>query len=717
LIIKSLMYVLPVSACLACSVFAQDSDAQTDEETTELEAVDIKGRAQAFYQEKTTRIGSKTDIDILHLPQSAQVLTEQLIRDQAARDITDLYRSIAGVSEFSYSGVTFRGFRDSGNVFYDGVRGDPYSGFSVPQLFNVERVDVLKGPAAALYGGGEPGGMINYVTKKPEFQQERTATLTLGNDDTIGASVDTTGGVSDKIAYRLGAFYEEQDSFRSNADHRNIEVAGGLLFELSNNTRLTTTFDYVKQDLGGHRLRGSLVDDDGDFIVDPSFNTNEKGDFQDLEATVLQAILAHAFSEDFRVTTTLRYLDNERDQGYHEPRGWVDANGDGENNVDDGTIRREYRLQHRANEEISLTTDFVYQLQLGAVDNQILFGVDYHTVDTDYRYQRARYEEDGVVDLNVFNLNYGETDPSTYALTTLPVDGAEATRYGIYVQDQLELNEQWTVLVGLRYDHFKDVDKSSDYDFNDGHVSPRLGVSYRPVATTSLYVNYSESFKPTSLGNQEVVEGEGGDELDPETGNQIEVGVKNLWLDGSMTTTLAAYQINKNDVAVRNPFDTGEDDGEPALLNLGEVESKGAEFTLVGDLNPQWTITANYAYNDTQVIKGAGGIRNTFGDDTRFTNAPRHQAGVWTRYAIEAWDSAVAFGANYVSEQRSFDDQKVKPFTVFDMSWTTYWDQTELQVNVKNLFDEEYAVSGFLERTGHFPGAPREIVVQLTHHF
>lgn len=188
---KSLMYVLPVSACLACSVFAQDSDAQTDEETTELEAVDIKGRAQAFYQEKTTRIGSKTDIDILHLPQSAQVLTEQLIRDQAARDITDLYRSIAGVSEFSYSGVTFRGFRDSGNVFYDGVRGDPYSGFSVPQLFNVERVDVLKGPAAALYGGGEPGGMINYVTKKPEFQQERTATLTLGNDDTIGASVDT----------------------------------------------------------------------------------------------------------------------------------------------------------------------------------------------------------------------------------------------------------------------------------------------------------------------------------------------------------------------------------------------------------------------------------------------------------------------------------------------------------------------------------------------
>ncbi|MCG8369667.1 MAG: TonB-dependent receptor plug domain-containing protein, partial [Proteobacteria bacterium] len=133
------------------------------------EAVDeivVTGRAVEHYLARSTRIGTKIDTAVLDLPQSAQVLDEQLIVDQAARDITDLYRSIAGVSEFSYSGVTFRGFRDSGNVFYDGVRGDPYSGFSVPQLFNVERVEVLKGPAAALYGGGEPGGMINYVTKK-----------------------------------------------------------------------------------------------------------------------------------------------------------------------------------------------------------------------------------------------------------------------------------------------------------------------------------------------------------------------------------------------------------------------------------------------------------------------------------------------------------------------------------------------------------------------
>ena len=142
--------------------FSAVAEKQTDGEN--VEKIEVTGRAQQFYLDSNTRVGTKTDADIMEIPLSVQVLTHQLIADQAARDITDLYRSIAGVSEFSYSGVTFRGFRDDANVFYDGVRGDPFSGFSVPQLFNVERVEVLKGPAAALYGGGEPGGFAGRLS-------------------------------------------------------------------------------------------------------------------------------------------------------------------------------------------------------------------------------------------------------------------------------------------------------------------------------------------------------------------------------------------------------------------------------------------------------------------------------------------------------------------------------------------------------------------------
>ncbi|WP_166420242.1 TonB-dependent siderophore receptor [Pseudoalteromonas sp. Z1A8] len=687
------------------------------EQNKDIEKIEVTGRAQQFYLETESKIGTKTNLDLIKLPQSAQVLTEQLIIDQAARDITDLYRSIAGVSEYSYSSVTFRGFRDDANVFYDGVRGDPYSGFGVPQLFNVSRVEVLKGPASALYGGGEPGGMINYVTKKPSYTQSKELKLTLGNFNTRGASLDMTGGLSDTMAYRLGGFYEEQDSFRNNADAKNTELTGGLLFDLSDSTTLTTSVDYIKQDLGGNRLRGVPVDDNGNFLVDPSYNANEAVDYQDMEALVLQADLSHYFSDDFSVSSTLRYLDNERDQAYHESQNWIDVNGDGLANIDDETIGREYRKQYRANEEISLTTDFVYSFEQGQLAHQFLFGGDYHTVDTEYDYLRARFEADGVANLNIFNLNYGETDPSTYNLTDLNRDGVDTDRFGIYAQDVISIGEQWTIIAGLRYDHFKEFNQETGFSYSDNGVTPRVAVTYQPVENTSVYINYSESFNPTSSADQEDVESEGN--LEPETGKQTEIGMKNQWLDGKIMSTFAIYQINKENVVMNNPEDLGAGDGIAALLNIGEVESRGFEATLVGDLSAHWTVTANYAYNDTKVVKGVTGdtVSNTFGDGSRFSNAPRHQAGLWTRYAIDSIDSSIAFGANYVSEQLSRVGQKVKPFTVFDMSWTTRFDDVLLSVNINNLFDKEYAVSGFTERNGHFPGSPREIVGQITYKF
>ncbi len=682
-----------------------------------LEEVVVYGRAQEFYLQQDTKIGTKTETNIMDLPQSAQLLTEQLIIDQAARDITDLYRSIAGVSEFSYSGVTFRGFRDDDNVFYDGVRGDPYSGFGVPQLFNVERVEVLKGPASALYGGGEPGGMINYVTKKPQFEDYTELRLTAGDYDTFGGSVDRRGGLSEQIAYRIAAFYESEDSFRKNADAKNLQVAGGLLFELGANTSLDTTFDYVRQDLGGNRLRGVPVNDDGRFLVDPSYNANESFDYQDLEAFSIQANLDHTFSDTFSVNSTLRYINNERRQAYHESRDWVDVNGDGVANNVDQTIKREYRKQYRANIETSLTTDFVYRFNVGSFDNTLLFGGDYHDTDTDYDYLRARYEADGVANLNIFTPDYGETNPALYKLTDLNPSGTDNERYSGYIQNQVVLTEQWLLLLGLRYDHFEDEEEQSGYQFSDHSVTPRAGLTFKPSNAMSIYLNYSESFNPTSLSDQEDTEGEGS--LDPETGKQYELGLKNEWLDGSLMSTLAIYRIDKNDVALSNPADTGPGDGRPSLLNAGKVRSEGAEVTLVGDLTDYWTVTANYAYNDTRVVDDASSetLTNTFGDGKHFVNAPRNQAGLWTRYELAAISSSIAFGVDYVGKQRSFDGQRVKAFTVFDASWSTTWRNILFQLNIENLLDKEYAVSGFSQRNGHFPGAPRQVILQLSKEF
>ena len=489
-----------------------------------------------------------------------------------------------------------------------------------------------------------------------------------------------------------------------------------MLFNISEDTSLTTTLDYIKQDLGGNRLRGVPVDDNGNFLVDPSYNANEKVDYQNMEALVIQAELSHYFADNFKVNTTLRYLDNERDQAYHESRDWVDANGDGVADINDQIIKREYRKQYRANEEISVTSDFVYEFETSNFEHQFLFGADYHTVDTEYDYFRARYEADGVANLNIFDLNYGITDPSTYALTDQNRDGVNSDRYGIYLQDVVKINDKWTVIAGLRYDNFEEYNQETDYSFQDSGVTPRLAATYLANSDTSLYVNYSESFNPASSSDQETVAQEGS--LTPETGKQVEIGLKKEWFDGKILSTFAIYRINKENVVMSNPDYTG-DSGVVELLNIGEVESNGFETTLVGDLADNWTVTANYAYNDTEVIKGVSGdtISNSFGDGSRFVNAPRHQAGLWTRYDITDIASSIAFGLNYVSEQISLGDQKVKPFTVFDMSWTSRIDDVLFSVNVNNLFDKEYAVSGFSERNGHFPGSPRTIIAQMTYDF
>ena len=680
---------------------------------SDIETIEVTGRAQQFYLDSSTRVGTKTESDIMQLPLSVQVLTRQLIADQAARDITDLYRSIAGVSEFSYSGVTFRGFRDDANVFYDGVRGDPFSGFSVPQLFNVERVEVLKGPAAALYGGGEPGGMINYESRKPTFNARRNITLTAGNFALAGASAEFTGGLSDDLAYRFGAFYESQDSFRNNADAENIELAGGALFVLGDNTELTTTYDYIVQNLGGNRLRGVPVDDNGNFLVSRSYNANEKGDYQDLEALVLQANLQHDFSDYFTFNGTLRYLDNERKQAYHESRSWVDVNGDGVANIEDQTIRREYRKQYRANNELSLTLDFVYDFVAVGIEHQLLFGGDWHSVETDYDYYLARYEADGIANLNIFTLNYGETDPATYNLTNLNRDGLERERASFYVQDKLQFSPQWALMVGARLDHFDEKSMDTNTHYSDSDITPRAGLIYTPSDATTVYLNYSESFNPVDPSDFAEA---GAEPLSPETGEQVELGIKQSWLHGRIMTTMAVYQIDKENLVISNPeyVEGLNDDVVPALINFGLVESNGAEFTLVGDVSESVSITANYAYNDTAVASGS--TRNTY-DGSRFANSPRHQAGFWARYDIASIDSSFAMGVDYVSEQISLSGQRVKPFTVFDASWTTQWDNLLLSVNVKNLFDKVYAVSGFSERNGHFPGEPREVVVQLSYDF
>ena len=691
---------------LALSLSTALHAAEQPDEAKDIEVITVKGRAAQFYFVEESAMATKTPTDYMDLPQAVQVLSQELIRDQAARQTTDLYRSISGVTQFSYSGITARGFRQD-QVRYDGVQGDPYSGFSIPQLFNVERVEVLKGPTGMLYGAGQPGGLLNYVTKKPKFENQTDLSLFTGSDDLYGGSIDNTGTLSDdSLAYRMGGFYQSKQGFRNNTDEKNLLLSGGLTWILGDSTDLTLQYDFIDQDLGGHRLRGVPVDDNGNFLTDISYNPNEKSDFQRLEANVWQAILEHEFSGNLTNKTVFRALDNERTQNYHENRGLAE---------DGRTMTREFRDQFRSTDEWSLTTDFVYQLTAGDIEHTLLFGGDYFSGEGKYTYRVGRGAPSQIPDIDIINPVYG-ADPSTYLLQQRPDSLNEYSRLGLYVQDQIRLNDHWIVVAGARYDKFEDEIVGADFKASDNSLSPRFGAIYQPSDAMSVFANYTRGFQPQSVSSQldEKDDIDAGGLLDPETSTQHEIGIKNTWLDGSLLSTVTAYQIVKNDVAIGNPADTGDNDGIPSVIQIGEVTSKGLEVDLVGDITDNWTGTLSYAYNEAKITGGSpGSIRNSLGDE--FVNAPDHTLGAWTRWDFPGLRSAFAVGVDYVSERVNFQGQKVKSYTVWDASWRTEVNEMEIQLNVKNLFDKEYASSGFSKRNGHFPGEPRSVQVQINY--
>ena len=694
---------------------AQAPEAATREA---IEEVVVVGRARQFYRVDETAVGTRTPSDVLDIPQSVQVLTAQLIEDQAARDTTDLYRSISGMTFFSYSGVTFRGFRQD-EIRYDGVRGDPFAGFSVPQLFTIERVEVLKGVSGMLYGSGEPGGIVNYVTKKPEFGGLRgQLELTGGNRGLYGIAGEAAGPLpvlgGDELAFRLGGFYEEEDSFRFNAGSETAIFDGGLTWRPGRDTSVTGQVHYYEVELPGNRLRGVPVDDDGRFLTNVGWNTNERSDFLRMDALIGLLSMDHRITEDLSATVTMRYIDNEESQQYHESRGPA-AEGS-------SLYLREFRDQERSSEEFSIVADFVLRRSTGSIAHTLLFGGEAFRHDGAFAGRTAGQfnpldpaaSRGPVQPLDLLDPQYGASGIALIRdeLERIPFrrSGSEVRRHGFYLQDQVELSDRWQLIGGARFDSYEDEDPLSGAATSDDALSLRAGVIFQPVDAVSIYLSYGEGFLP-----QGVLDPADGGPFGPEESEQLELGLK-AELGGRVFGGVSAYEIVKDNVLVSNPDPAAGLPGVPNLLQIGEVTSKGLEVDLVGDFTELWTFQANYAYNDARITGGGpGSIGLAVGD--RFPNAPRHAFGFWTRHEIPALKSAIAGGVDYVGKRTSIDDQAVRAYATADLSWITELETWKFQLNVRNLFDKEYAASGFIERTGHFPGEPRTVVAQVSRSF
>ena len=680
---------------------SNDNDNLSDEQ---LDTLIVTGRALSHYKEETATIGSRTDTQIDKTPQSVQVLTETLIEDQAAHQVTDLYRSISGVSQDNVSTVTFRGFHQDEQL-YDGMRGNPYKEFfTVPQLVNIEEVQAIKGPAGALYGAGEPGGVINYVSKKPTYEPETFIKLGTGNKDYHSAQFSSSGPVNEDASqrYRISLYQDESGSYRNNVDQENQNIDLGYAWDISDDSTLTVQYTNIDQTLHGARLRGIPTDDDGNFLADDSWNANEPGDYQALNAETFQAKLEQYLTQDVSWDLGLRYFKGEEAQKYHESRGLTDTDNDG---VDDA-IRRQYRDQLRTNEGVTLSSNLVFDLD----DHTILVGTDYTRNTYDYLYYRSNNPDT----LSLANPVY-DADTSAYSMSLVQNNSTVSQQIGLLLQDQWAATEKLDLVAGVRLNYFDqdfvdNTNSSNNADYSDQGVDTRVGATYQLNQHIKPYTSFSTGYQPQSASDQQA---SSGGPFDAEESQQMEAGVRTYWLDNRLNVNFAVYHIIRENILQEDPNDSD------LLIALGKVRSQGAEIDVLADITNRWVANLSYAYNDT-VIKDANaddGIQFAAGESRRFSNSPLHQLGLWTRYDLPSLSSSVSVGAEYVSQQYNRDHQKVKPYTVYDATWQTQIDAWTLQATIKNLTDEVYATSGFNRNIGSNLGERRRIYLSAQYDF
>lgn len=690
----------------AIGLIAVPHAAMAAEAADALSEIIVTGRAETLYRVESTSV-ARGPSDPLDIPQSVTVINEALIDDQGARDATDLYRNIAGVTTFSYSGITFRGFRQD-RVFYDNLRGDPFIAFSVPKLFNIQRVEVLKGPSGMLYGPGEPGGLINYVTKTPTEKLAAQANLTLGNYERYGASGEISGPITGNgvLLGRAGAYYEQMDPFRNNTREKSLILDGGLAANLGEDARIIGQVTHYDQKQRAARLRGVPTDDDGNFLANRSWNTNEKTDFLNLRATVYQARLQAEPADGIAVELATRYFDARERQQYHEARGMVDTDADG---VVDAS-RRELRDQERITKGLTFSGNATIDRRIAGLDNRVLIGADWYREDAEFWGRTVPFAR--IPLLSLANPVYGLSGASFYDLEAIAKRPTEtrSTRYGFYLQDQIHLSDQWILVGGARYDRYRNEDLLAATRYSDGDWTFRGGLIFKPRADISLYASWSQGFEPQAVASQDPL---AGGPFAPITGEQVEAGVKLALMDGKLQANAAIYQIKRRNMLQVDP-NGDSSDGVDDLAPIGEVTSKGFEIELAADVTPDWVLTANYAYNDARITATAPGqsLTNAVGD--RFANAPKHEAGLWTRYQFRSTGTAVALGSEYVGERLSIEGQRVKPYVIFDASVIQQvTPQLSVLLRVDNIFDKTYTASGFIARTGHFPGEPRTVFAEL----
>jgi catecholate siderophore receptor len=661
--------------------------------------------ARAGYGARVIATATKTPTPLRDVPQSVSVVTRELMADQRMASMAEVVRFMPGVSMAQGEGnrdtPILRGNSSTSNFFIDGVRDDVQY---LRDVYNLERVEGLKGPNAMIFGHGGGGGVINRVTRQSQWAPSRELALQFGSWDNRRITADFGDALSPGVAARVTGVYEKSDSYRSGVGVERYGVQPSVAFRLGPDTTLRASYEYFHDDRTADRGIPSFNSrpvgvEANTFFGDPDLST------VGVNVNLLASVLERRFGNGMVLRNRVSY--GVYDKFYQNVfPGAVTAGGttvtiSGYNNQTD---RRNLFNQ----------IDVMLTPRTGGIAHTVLVGAEVGRQVTDNFRSTGHFPSAGPTATSI-------QVPVAAPVVDLPVDfrqsASDADNHGIastaavYAQDQVALTSQLQALAGVRFDLF-DVDFTNNrtggqFSTTDRLISPRLGLVYKPIVPVSLYGSYSLTYVPRA-GDQLSSLSLSNQALEPEEFRNYEVGIK--WdVTPALGATAAVYRLDRGNVAVPDAAD-------PTRLVLVDAQrTKGFEVELNGAVTDAWTLIAGYAYQDgtiTRSISAGAQEGSTLGQ------VPAHSLSMWSKYDVSPrWSAAVGV-LRRSAMFAATDNLVVLPgFTRVDGA--VFFDVTphlRAQANLENLFDTDYHASAH-NNNNIMPGSPRAIRFAISSRF
>lgn len=700
----SVAALLATTGLIVSPAFAAESDAGIAgaEAADSSDPIVVIGQREE-YGVKSTSTATKTNTDVKDIPQALTVISESQIEDQQLRSIADVLYFVPGATpgtgESNRDQITLRGNNTTADFFVDGIRDDVQY---FRDFYNVDRIEVLKGPNAMIFGRGGGGGIVNRVTKRSS----------LGTHRQLMAAGDSYGGVrftgdidqplGENAGLRINGMYENGDSFRRHVDLERYGINPTIGFQAGPDTRIDFSYEYLHDRRTTDRGVPSDARGGAGTIANPiepldSFDKVFFGDPDDsyakADVNVATVAVEHRLADGLTLRNTTRFGDY--DKFYQNIFANSAVNGA-------GTVALGAYNSRNDRRNLISQTDLIWENRLGGIDQTILVGFEVGRQKS--RNRRLSGSGQGSVTLA------GPTVDRmvTYAPAASDANNrTRATFAAFYVQDQIRISPMFEVVAGLRFDSFKlKVDDlrplvNAQFDRRDELWSPRLGLIFKPMENLSLYASYSRSYLPQS-GDQFSGLDINTETLKPERFDNYEFGAKWEPVEGLLATA-AIYRLDRTNTRVASPS------GDGTFVLTGEQRSKGIELGLERSISDNWQVSAGYAWQKAEVTERTSAC-NPGVAPCRVPLVPRHSFSLWSRYDFT---KRLGAGLGVIARSKSYasigNTVKLPGYTRVDAAlFYQLTDRIEAQVNVENIFNDDYFPTAHSDNN-IAPGAPTNV--------